>query len=102
MRYHVYMQSYNIVIVELWGTYAAADEVDLLGAVDPNIKPAAVGHQETCWTNEGAAGEWYTTLQMLAFIYSFPAQKQCCHIAVLLFFLNMAGLGMFKAKKSNT
>lgn len=44
-------------MVELGGTYAAADEVDLLAAVDPNIKPAAVGHQETCWTNEDAEGE---------------------------------------------
>lgn len=32
-------------------TYAAADEVDLPFAIDPNIKPAAVGHQETCGTN---------------------------------------------------
>lgn len=38
-------------------TYAAAHKVDFLSAVDPNIKPAAVGHQETCWTNEDAEGE---------------------------------------------
>ncbi len=44
----------NKIIVELSGTNAAADEVDLFAAVDHNIKPAAVGHQETCWTNEDA------------------------------------------------
>lgn len=27
-------------------TYAAADEVDLVSAVDPDIKSAAVGYQE--------------------------------------------------------
>lgn len=31
-------------------TYAAADKVDLLATVDPNIKPATVGHKQTCWT----------------------------------------------------
>ena len=40
----------NNVIVELCRTKAAADEVDLLPAVDPNIKSAAVGDQETCRT----------------------------------------------------
>ncbi len=50
-------------------TYAAAHKVDFLSAVDPNIKPAAVGHQETCWTNEDAEGEWCITLQM----YSLPS-----------------------------
>lgn len=29
------------------GTCAAADEVDLFAAANPNIKPAAVSHQET-------------------------------------------------------
>lgn len=29
-------------------TYAAANKVDLPSAVNPNIKSAAVGHQETC------------------------------------------------------
>lgn len=29
-------------------TYAAADKVDLPSAVNPDVKSAAVGHQETC------------------------------------------------------
>lgn len=29
-------------------TCAAADEVDLPAAVDPNIKPAAVSYKKTC------------------------------------------------------
>lgn len=33
-------------------TYAAADEVDLFSAVDPHIKSAAVGYQETCGTRK--------------------------------------------------
>lgn len=43
----------NKIIIELC-TYAAGDKVDLLAAVDPNIKSAAVGHHETCGTNEDA------------------------------------------------
>lgn len=41
--------SVTVVISEVQCTNAAAEEVDLLPAVDPNIKPAAVRHQETCW-----------------------------------------------------
>lgn len=37
-------------------TDAAADEVDLLPAVDPNIKPAAIRHQETCRCMNNAEG----------------------------------------------
>jgi len=51
---------------EVEGTYAAAEEVDLLAAVDPNIKPAAVGHQETCRFGDNAEREAYVPLQMLS------------------------------------
>lgn len=37
---------------ELWRTYAAAEEVDLLAVIDPNIKPATVGNQQTCWRTQ--------------------------------------------------
>lgn len=38
-------------------TYAATDEVDFPLALDPNIKPAAVGNQKTCGSNNNAGWE---------------------------------------------
>lgn len=49
-------------------TYAAADKVDLPPAVDPDVKPAAVGHQETCGSNQEAelASPCVTELELAA------------------------------------
>lgn len=64
-----------MLLVELWRTYAAAKEVDLLAAVDPDIKPAAVGHQETCWTNENPAVRVSHTTDSLPLFVCFSSDS---------------------------
>lgn len=92
------MHSYVIWITKLYrvSTYAAADKVDLLAAVDPDIKPAAIGNQETCWISEDAEDEGNTRHHRRSHIPSQLRNSSAINKA----FFSTVGLANLKEKQS--